>query len=216
MPGYNFITQADMEHITTQVLQKSKIATSWNGCVEKIDIDYIIEFVYDLEITWQNIDGLDSNGIILAAIKPADKTIIMNESKKDLFIEKMGTMNFSKAHELGHWILHVAKQNSHEQITFLPTEVFHCRNMIRRDPREVQADMFAASLLMPKDIVSNAINELKQKGYVKFHELYKMADDFEVSISALTNRVKKLGLLYIKNRIIYNSADEAIGQTKLF
>ena len=81
---------------------------------------------------------------------------------------------------------------------------------------EVQADMFAASLLMPKDIVSNAINELKQKGYVKFHELYKMADDFEVSISALTNRVKKLGLLYIKNRIIYNSADEAIGQTKLF
>ena len=216
MSGYKFITQADMEYITTQVLQKSKIATSWNGCIEKIDIDYIIEFVYDLEITWQNIDGLDSNGIILAAIKPSDKIIIMNESKKALFIEKMGTMNFSKAHELGHWILHVAKQNSHEQITFLPTEVFHCRNMIRRDPREVQADMFAASLLMPKDIVSNAINELKQKGYVKFHELYKMADDFEVSISALTNRVKKLGLLYIKNRIIYNSADEAIGQTKLF
>lgn len=216
MSGYTFITQADMEHITTQVMQKSKIATSWNGCIEKIDIDYIIEFVYDIEITWENIDNLDSNGIILAAIKPSDKIIIMNESKKDLFIEKMGTMNFSKAHELGHWILHVAKNNGHEQITFLPIEVFHCRNMIKRHPIEVQADMFAASLLMPKDIISEAVNELKQKGYVTFPELYKVADEFEVSISALTNRIKTLGLLYIKNKTIYNSEDEAIGQIKLF
>ena len=215
MPGYIFITQADMEHITTQVLHKSKIATSWNGCVEKIDIDYIIEFVYDLEITWENIDNLDSDGIILAAIKPTDKTIIMNESKKDLFIEKMGTMNFSKAHELGHWILHVAN-NDYEQITFLPIEEFHCRNMIKRHPIEVQADMFAASLLMPKDIISEAVNELKHKGYVTFPELYKLADEFEVSISALTNRIKTLGLLYIKNKIIYNSVDEAIRQIKLF
>lgn len=215
MSGYKFITQADMEHITTQVLQKSNITTSWNGHIEKVDIDYIIEFIYNLEITWKNIDDLDTNSVILAAIKPANKTIIMNESKKDLFLEKMGTMNFSKAHELGHWILHVKKQNGHEQMLFLPTEVFHCRNMIKRHPREVQADMFAASLLMPKDIISEAINGLKQKGYVTFPELYKLADDFEVSISALTYRIKDLGLLYIKNKKIYLSEDESTGQIKL-
>ena len=76
--------------------------------------------------------------------------------------------------------------------------------------------MFAASLLMPKDIISEAVNELKHKGYVTFPELYKLADEFEVSISALTNRIKTLGLLYIKNKIIYNSVDEAIRQIKLF
>ncbi|WP_312813221.1 ImmA/IrrE family metallo-endopeptidase [Sedimentibacter sp.] len=132
---------------------------------------------------------MDVGGMILAAIKPSEKLIIMNESKKDLFKEKMGTMNFSKAHELGHWVLHVT---------------------------EVQADMFAASLLMPKEIISEAVNELKQKGFVTFPELYKMADKFEVSISALTNRIIGLGLLYINNKKIYLSVDEMTGQMRLF
>jgi len=214
MLDYEYISQKDMEFITTQVLKKSDIPTSWNGHIEKVDIDYIIEFIYDLEMVWEDIDSLDANGIILAAIKPADKLIIMNESKKDLFKKKMGTMNFSKAHELGHWVLHVTEQKEYEQMTFLSSEVFHCRNMVKRPPREVQADMFAASILMHKEIITKAVNELKQKGFVTFPELYKMADDFEVSISALTNRIKSLGLLYIEKSKIYLSKDEAAGQLK--
>lgn len=216
MLDYNYISQEEMEFITTQVLKRSEIPFSWNGHIEKVDIDYIIEFVYDLEIAWEDIDSLDVNGTILAAIKPADKLIIMNESKKDLFKEKMGTMNFSKAHELGHWILHVTEQKEYEQMTFLKTEVFHCRNMVKRPPKEVQADMFAAAILMPKEVISKAVNELKQKGFVTFPELYEMADDFEVSISALVNRIKNLRLLYVENKKIYLSEDEATGQLKLF
>lgn len=216
MLNYKYIPMEEMELIVTQVLQKSNISASWTGHIEKIDIDHIIEFTYDLDIVWENIDGLDTKGIILAAIKPSDKLIIMNESKKELFKEKMGTMNFSKAHELGHWILHVTEQNDYEQITFLPTEVFHCRNMVKRPPKEVQADMFAASLLMPKEIISEAVNELKHKGFVSFPELYRIADEFEVSISALTNRIRGLGLLYINNKKIYLSEDEVTGQMKLF
>lgn len=216
MLDYKYISQEEMEFITTQVLKRSEIPFSWNGHIEKVDIDYIIEFVYDLEIAWEDIDSLDVNGTILAAIKPADKLIIMNESKKDLFKEKMGTMNFSKAHELGHWILHVTEQKEYEQMTFLKTEVFHCRNMVKRPPKEVQADMFAAAILMPKEVISKAVNELKQKGFVTFPELYEMADDFEVSISALVNRIKNLRLLYVENKKIYLSEDEATGQLKLF
>lgn len=216
MLDYKYISQEEMEFITTQVLKRSEIPFSWNGHIEKVDIDYIIEFVYGLEIAWEDIDSLDVNGTILAAIKPADKLIIMNESKKDLFKEKMGTMNFSKAHELGHWILHVTEQKEYEQMTFLKTEVFHCRNMVKRPPKEVQADMFAAAILMPKEVISKAVNELKQKGFVTFPELYEMADDFEVSISALVNRIKNLRLLYVENKKIYLSEDEATGQLKLF
>lgn len=216
MSDYKYISQEDMEYIATKVLQKSNISTFWNGHIDKVDIDYIIEFVYDLEIIWENIDNLDTKGIILAAIKPSEKIIIMNESKKDLFKEKMGTMNFSKAHELGHWVLHVTEQKSYEQMSFLHTEVFQCRNMVKRHPKEVQADMFAASLLMPKEIITVAVNELKSKDFVTFPELYKMADDFEVSISALTNRIKGLGLLYIENKKIYLPEEEVNGQLKLF
>jgi len=89
-------------------------------------------------------------------------------------------------------------------------------NLAKRPPKEVQADMFAASLLMPKEIISEAVNELKQKGFVTFPELYKMADKFEVSISALTNRIIGLGLLYINNKKIYLSVDEMTGQMRLF
>lgn len=216
MIGYRYISPEKMESITVQVLQKSDMTAFWNGQIEKVDIDHIIEFIYGLDIIWEDIDKLDVGGIILAAIKPSEKLIIMNESKKDLFKEKMGTMNFSKAHELGHWVLHVTEQKEYEQIAFLPTEVFHCRNLAKRPPKEVQADMFAASLLMPKEIISEAVNELKQKGFVTFPELYKMADNFEVSISALTNRIIGLGLLYINNKKIYLSVDEMTGQMRLF
>ncbi|WP_313163934.1 hypothetical protein [Sedimentibacter sp.] len=129
MIGYRYISPEEMESITAQVLQKSDMPDFWNGQIEKVDIDHIIEFIYGLDIIWEDIDKLDVGGMILAAIKPSEKLIIMNESKKDLFKEKMGTMNFSKAHELGHWVLHVTEQKEYEQIAFLPTEVFHCRNL---------------------------------------------------------------------------------------
>lgn len=214
MMSTKYIPPDEMESITARVLHKSDISTLWNGYIEKIDIDHIIEFVYGLDIVWEDIDMLDVNGIILAAIKPSEKLIIMNESKKDLFKVKMGTMNFSKAHELGHWVLHVTKQEGYEQSSSLSTE-FYCRNLAKKPPKEVQADMFAASLLMPKEIISEAINELKHKGFVTFPELYKMADNFEVSISALTNRINVLDLLCIRNKKIYLSVDEMIEKKEL-
>lgn len=216
MSKFGYISYGEMEKITIGILNNLGVNLNWNGTVNKIDIDYIIEFEYDLEIVWENIDFLDEEGTILAAIKPADKIIIMNESKKKLFTEKMGTMNFSKAHELGHWVLHVTEQKGYEQLTFLPTDVYHCRNLIKREPEEIQADMFAASLLMPKNIITCAVNNLKEKGYVTFPELYALKDQFEVSISALVNRITILKLLYIKDKKIYLSEDEVTGQLSLF
>ncbi|WP_170866732.1 M78 family metallopeptidase domain-containing protein [Anaerocolumna jejuensis] len=52
--------------------------------------------------------------------------------------------------------------------------------------------MFAASLLMPKGVVTGAITELKKKGYVSFPELYFIKDKLEVSISALVARINTL------------------------
>lgn len=209
------IKNSEMDVIAESVLLKAVIPISWEGKVSRINIDSIIEFTYDLEISWENIDHLSNDGVILAAINPKNKIIYMNETQKDLFTKNVGTMNFSKAHELGHWILHVTKQRDYEQISFLEGETYLCRGGLKKPPEEFQADMFAASILMPKKIITGAINLLKEREKITFPVLYRLANEFEVSISALTNRLRELNLLYIKEKTIYMSKAEATGQLSL-
>lgn len=212
----NFITSDEMDRIAESVLLNAGIPFTWQGMVMKTNIDDLIEFEFGLEIVWENIDHFSKDGVVLAAIIPKYKRIYMNETKRPLFEEKMGTMNFSKAHELGHWILHVVKQQDYEQLSFAESETYFCRGTSKRPPEEIQADMFAASILMPKDIIIGAINSLKEHGPVTFPDLYKLKDQFEVSISALTSRVKELKLLYIHKGKVYMSEADAIGQGSLF
>ena len=210
-----FISPVEMEDIAESVLTNGGIPFIWQGSVIRVDIDALIEFEYGLEIIWENIDHLAPDEVVLAAILPKRKQICMNEAKKTLFEEKMGTMNFSKAHELGHWILHVTEQQDYEQLSFSDNEKYFCRSMARKPPHEIQADMFAASILMPKDIVCGAINKIKETANVTFPDLYRLKDEFEVSISALTRRAQELKLLHIEDGKVYCSEAEALGQYSL-
>ena len=210
-----FISLDEMDCIAESVLTSANIPFTWQGNVTRIDIDAIIEFEYGLEIIWENIDHLAPEEIVLAAIIPIRKQICMNEGRRALFDKEVGAMNFSKAHELGHWILHVTEQDDYEQLSFSENEKYLCRSLSKKHPQEYQADMFAASLLMPKDIICAVINTLKETGSVVFPDLYRLKDAFEVSISALTRRVQELKLLYIKDKKIYLSEAEALGQYSL-
>jgi len=211
-----YITQDEMNIITDTVLAKAGLPTTWQGAVSKTDIDALIEFEYGIDIVWENIDHFAPSEDVFAALMPKQKVIYMNEGKRELFIKKMGTMNFSKAHELGHWILHITEQREYEQLTFSENQTYFCRSVSKKHPQEIQADMFAASILMPKDIITCAINKLKDRGRVTFPNLYRLRDEFEVSISALTIRIQELKLLYItaEKEIFFNEA-EAIGQMSL-
>ena len=211
-----FITPDEMTRITESILSKTGVPIDWHGCVSKVDIDALIEFDFDLEIGWKDIDYLAPGEVVLAAIVPKHKRIYMNETQKSLFLEKMGTMNFSKAHELGHWVLHVTEQMEYAQLSFTESDTYFCRSTSKKPSQEFQADMFAASILMPKNIITGAVNELKKQGSVTWPELYKLKDDFEVSISALTTRIQELKLLYIVDKKIYLSEADSIGQLSLF
>jgi hypothetical protein len=210
-----FISRDEMEIITETILNKAKIPCTWQGNVVPTNIDSLIEFEYGLEISWENIDHFAPNEVVLAAILPKRKLICMNETKQALFEEKMGTMNFSKAHELGHWVLHIIEQQNYEQLSFDEHETFFCRSLSKKPPQEFQADMFAASILMPKDIVCGAINQLKESGNIGFPALYRLKDAFEVSISALVTRAQELKLLYVQDKKVYLSEAEAMGQCSL-
>jgi len=215
----SFITTNEMENITEQILTQYGFPLTWEGKPSVVPIDEIIEFHYNLDISWEPIDHMGQDGLVMAAIIPTKREIVMNDSCKELFKEKIGTMNFTMAHELGHWVLHVEdKQN--EQISFSfndVNDVFYCRNLSKKPPEEYQADMFAGSLLMPRPIIEPLIDNLKRSHeIITFPHLYNVCDVFGVSISALKVRLHTLNLLYIDgNGKIHKSKEEYLGQIRL-
>lgn len=177
-----------------------------------VPIEEIIEFHFDLEILWDNVNYYDPEGLIMAAIVPSKRRIIMNESYRHLFEEKIGTMHFTMAHELGHWVLH-ADTNENQLELSVEKDTFYCRSARQKSSFEYQADMFAGSILMPQSIISEAVNKIKDNGTVRMHDLYILAKAFGVSISALKTRMEQVNLLYIDDTgNIYNSIQEYQGQ----
>jgi Zn-dependent peptidase ImmA (M78 family) len=211
-----YISQDDMEVITENILvQYGFSVIVLDSSSKEVPVDEIIEFHFGLDIEWDTIDHFDSSGLVMAAIFPQKRKIVMNESCRDLFEEKIGTMHFTMAHELGHWVLHV-DDKFHDQlsISIEDEEIYYCRSFSKKPPEEVQADMFAGCLLMPKPIIIQTINELKETtNKITFRHLYKIADMFKVTISALKVRLHSLNLLYIDdNGKIHNSREDSDGQ----
>lgn len=183
-----------------------------------IDPLNIAESYLGLTVDFADINENDGQ-IILGAIHIKDKKIIINGKHEDMFQEKEGFLNFTCAHEIGHWILHVDKSEE-DQIKFIfdsdDKEKLICREMLKKNPIEIQADMFAANLLMPYKLITSDINKIKLNRHVIWKDLYEIKDKYAVTISALVNRLNNIKVLYIKDKNIYNSVQESTGQLSLF
>ena len=92
---------------------------------------------------------------------------------------------FTLAHELGHYILHPQK-GDFEEIDFREKIDFTGQGKYSTDPREQEANAFAAELLMPEEQVREYFN------IYHFHEI--LAYIFGVSYEAMKNRLDNLGL----------------------
>lgn len=217
MMGKNkFITIEQMGDIAAKILNNSGYSLEWKGSVEAVPIEDIIEIDYGLEWKWGDLSYLNDEKV-MAALYPRSRELVLNLQFQDLFKEKFGTMMFSLAHELGHWMLH-AEDVEGLQTPMFENNVFYCRGNGEKTPIEYQADLFASCLLMPEAIITPLIQNLWSKdGRVTWKQLYQIAEEFQVSISALTIRLQQLRLLYIDgNKYIYHSREEAMGQQILF
>ena len=62
--------------------------------------------------------------------------------------------------------------------------------------REMQANQFAAALLMPENLIFKAIDEFEDRNFTD-HELIKeLARKFKVSEIAMTYRLNNIGIFY--------------------
>lgn len=99
---------------------------------------------------------------------------------------------FSIAHEIGHFLLH-----SHQPTLFVDGEMIYFRDNASseaRDKREIQANAFAASVLMPEDLLRADLHgagiDIQDDVAVK-----RLAERYQVSPQSLAIRLVNLGLV---------------------
>ena len=127
-----------------------------------VPIEMIIERTYGLEILWDDIPE-EPGEIILGALSPRDRQIVLNLRYESLFDRYMGPERFTLAHELAHWIydaddpdqLTLDFAEKPEKVYCLPPDSPELTETQRI--REVNANKLAAHLLLPEDLVHRKV-----------------------------------------------------------
>ena len=126
-----------------------------------VPIELIIEQTYRLEILWEDVPE-PSDTIILGALAPRDRRIVLNLRHQALFEQYIGPERFTLAHELGHWIYDADDSSQLALDLDGHPEEWYCYH--RNSPglseilriRELNANKFAAHLLLPEELVRSA------------------------------------------------------------
>ncbi len=103
---------------------------------------------------------------------------------------------FTVAHEIAHYVLrHQFQPGEHVHVdrgNFISQR--GPRSSAGTDLKEIEANQFAASLLMPTKLVQDYVRKLRVRELLDFH-VAEMARAFNVSEQAMTIRLTSLGLL---------------------
>lgn len=145
------------------------------------DIDELVKKL-NIELVKRNFDfDGDISGLLAVS---NNKVVISVNSGEDPKRQR-----FTIAHELGHFALH-----SKDQPLFVDKapKVMYRNNASATGGilKEREANAFAAALLMPKDLISQAIDNCDLGGY---DIVEKLAKDFNVSEQAMSFRLSNLG-----------------------
>lgn len=111
-------------------------------------------------------------------------------SKKILQInskDNRGHQRFTMAHELGHYIFDYDGHNRYANAYSLAEDDVN-------SPGEIRVNRFAVALLMPKNIFVDKYTARKTLGLDEVSICKSLAEEFEVSETAVSKRIVELGL----------------------
>lgn len=144
----------------------------------------ILEEHKDLEVHYADLDDPGLSGATL--FKDGAFTVVINNTKPER------RQHFTLGHELGHYFLH--QEILKDQKAILDSDVWldsphvlYRLDSARRTQVETEANNFAASLLMPADLVKH--------GWQITKDVRELAEIFQVSTVAMSIRLTKLGLV---------------------
>lgn len=168
-----FLTRQQVESRANDVLRKHGLTS--------IPIDPVI-LANRLGMTVNNAKFSDDNIVGMIAKRGDNLTLLVNQSDPPF------RKRFTIAHELGHHFLHLLEDgefvDAEADLFRQPRE--DRQNITPERRKEIQANMFAAALLMPEE---NVVEQWKDCRSVE-----EMARIFNVSESAMGIRVDQLGL----------------------
>ena len=172
---YNKKSQRDIKNIINSLLKKHNLLyppVSLDKILEGENIKYLEKDLSSL--------GLDDN-IDALMYKDKDVNILAVNSRTHLYYERK---RFSIAHELGHLFLHFT-DNQKYYIAFRNNQGTEGKQ------QEIEANIFAANLLMPDEMVEHEYFELD------LPILSTLAEKFKVSKAAMKIKLDTLQLGYI-------------------
>ena len=180
-----------------------------------VPVEDIADGLLDLRILWDTLP--ESAGTsTLGGLNPPERMIKFNESRQQVFQETPGLYNTVLGHEVGHWEMHVDHNLAAQQQLPNLDQVYECLyqdSTCTQGPKETQAHRFMAFLLMPSYLLLEAIHDVE---LTSWPNLYKLRELFQVTISALTIRLERLGVFYVAtDGQLYPSLQEYHGQTRL-
>jgi len=187
-----------------------------------IPVDEIVEEHLKLVIEYRDLRAEFPEGDVLGAIWFQNRVIAIDQSLVPEDNPAMrGRYRFTLAHEIGHWQLHrklyAALKNEQLLWSGGSDQPDHVLRSDLSDPKEVQANRFAACLLMPRELVKCEwkrefggldplfLQELRANRsdnapdeVILDKAARPLATAFEVSATAMRIRLEGLGLLLRK------------------
>ncbi|MCR8667297.1 ImmA/IrrE family metallo-endopeptidase [Aestuariibaculum sp. M13] len=159
-----------------------------SGCLEvPVPVKSVIKFL-DIKLSPYDL-GDDVSGVLV--VNKGECKIGYNST------ESLVRQRFTLAHEVGHFWLHL---DNKEQELFVDDSKYMFRKQggtkSQEYKKEMQANQFAAALLMPKCLIQKEI-ELLDNGIINDHDLIvALSKKFKVSQISMTYRLNNLGFLY--------------------
>lgn len=178
-----FLSEEELEHRAAQTLDNAFV----DGVDSNfpLDVEAIVEFYLNYELSYTSQLPLGIEG---------ETDWIQRKIRVSDVVKNDGRCRFTIAHEIGHIILHVPLFIAHER----QTPIFASAHSLHQDGRlEIQADRFAAHLLMPRNAVGTLYRSLNRpNGLITAEEV---AETFGTSKQAAQIRLETLGLLSKNN-----------------
>jgi hypothetical protein len=198
-----FIPDAVFEARAGELWQKYQLKPGF-------DVEELVDRL-GLGLLWEAVPDPD-DGRVLGMLDPSNARVILNELHFDDFEENPGLCRYTLGHEIGHWLFHADAARSGTLSLFEGGRIW-CRNG-SKDPAERQAEMFSARLLMPRDLLREALPNGDWRGWPT---VYTLAETFVVSATAMIIRLEELRWAHRDDSGNPRSGSAAApGQTELF
>lgn len=193
-----FLAKPKIESIVMELLGKY---ARWKGEEIKppIDVDEIVEGYLELDFEVTDLKEVVGIGDVLGATWFDDKRVCIDSALED----QEGRFAFTVAHEIGHWQMHRPIIEM-EKVTLPlfagkpgedPRPALVCRTQAKKQPAEIQADLFAARLLMPAReirMAAHAVCDKKIPAWEGFNDS-REAGVLDSRLRTLADQVKDEG-----------------------